>query len=102
MGSLMKENDKSILAREKLELLTSGLHDAAAKLNALSKHDLPHDELLALYEMNARVALYLNEIVLLLGQAGDLHLPSTLEFIDQVEYFVGEVDAIALDDCLAS
>lgn len=89
----MTENMTPI-AREKLTKLVPVLQEAATKLERLSKTELPQEELVALGQLNDRVAVYLQEIVLLLADDSPLQIEAVVEFIEVVEYCAQQIELI--------
>jgi hypothetical protein len=86
--------DKSGIAREKLALLTTELKRSADKIAELAQSELSQDDQDALGALNDRVALYLQDIILMVSDDRALDIPAVIEFIDLVEHFVNEVDNI--------
>lgn len=86
--------DYSSIAREKLSNLVQDLNAAASKLELLSTKTLPQDELLALSQLSDRVAIYLQDIVLMLADDSQLHIESVLEFVGLVEHCVEQISQI--------
>lgn len=86
--------DYSAIAREKLSNLVQDLNSAASKLELLSTKTLPQDELLALSQLSDRVAIYLQDIVLMLADDSQLHIESVLEFVGLVEHCVEQIAQI--------
>lgn len=82
------------IAREKLTMLVPVLKEAASKLERLSKIDLSKEELLALGRLNDRVAVYLQEIVLMLADDSDLQIDAVVEFIEMVEFCADQIAKI--------
>jgi hypothetical protein len=89
----MSEN-KSVIAREKLARLTADLKRAAEKLGVLAQGNLPEEDLLAIGALNDRVAVYLQDIILMVVDTRDLDIDAVVEFVDLVEHFVAEIDGI--------
>lgn len=86
--------DKSNMAKEKLARLTADLNRAAKKIGDLAKTNPDVDDQIALGALNDRAALYLQDIILMVADDRELDVPMAIEFIDLVEHFVAEVDAI--------
>lgn len=86
--------DYSAIAREKLSNLVQDLNSAASKLELLSTKTLPQDELLALSQLSDRVAIYLQDIVLMLADDSQLHIESVLGFVGLVEHCVEQIAQI--------
>ncbi|WP_274644614.1 hypothetical protein [Pseudomonas serbica] len=86
--------DLSPIAREKLTKLILELNDAATKLNTLSMKKLPKEDLVALGGLNDRVAVYLQDIVLMLADTSPLHIEAVMEFIGVVENCVDQIAQI--------
>lgn len=86
--------DKSNMAKEKLALLTVELNRTAKKIGELAKANPDLDDQLALGALNDRAALYLQDIILMVADDRELDVPLVIEFIDLVEKFVAEIDAI--------
>jgi hypothetical protein len=86
--------DLSPIAREKLSKLIFELNDAATKLNALATKKLPKEDLVALGGLNDRVAVYLQDILLMLADTSPLHIEAVMEFIELVENCVDQIGQI--------
>lgn len=86
--------EKSNMAKEKLAMLTVELNRTAKKIGELVKTNPDLDDQLALGALNDRAALYLQDIILMVADDRDLDVPLVIEFIDLVENFVAEIDAI--------
>ncbi|WP_338923674.1 hypothetical protein V0M98_36225 (plasmid) [Pseudomonas silesiensis] len=88
--------DLSPIAREKLSKLILDVKDAATKLESLSTQPLPTEELVALGQLNARLAIYLQDIVLMLAETSPLNIQATMEFIELVEHCVEQINQIEI------
>lgn len=82
------------IAREKLAKLVPVLKEAASKLERLSKTELPKEELVALGQLNDRVAVYLQEIVMMLADDSPLQIDAVVEFIEVVEFCADQIEQI--------
>ena len=82
------------IAREKLTKLVPVLNAAASKLESLSKTELPKEELVALGQLNDRVAVYLQEIVMMLADDSPLQIDAVVEFIEVVEFCANQIEQI--------
>lgn len=91
MSEISKETKEKI--NTKLADLLSQMRVATAKMERLAPTVTDPGERAALNELNTRAAVYLHDIILMLGDH-DRPMQETLDFIDLVEHFCQQVDAI--------
>lgn len=91
MSEITSETQTKI--NSKLTHLLSELRVATAKMETLARNLEEPEEKIALNELNMRAAVYLHDIMMILGD-GQMPLNDSLDFIDLVENFCEQVKSL--------
>lgn len=86
--------EMSNIAKEKLAALTADLKRAAVKIGQLAKENPDQEDQIALGILNDKVALYLQDVILMVADDRELDVPVVIEYVDLIEKVVAEIDSI--------
>lgn len=86
--------EMSNIAKEKLAALTADLKRAAVKIGQLAKENPDQEDQIALGILNDKVALYLQDVILMVADDRELDVPVVIEYVDLIEKVVSEIDSI--------